>query len=303
MINMQYERIMNNMRKYLFLLVIGICFLTACGKNDKKEDAVVNNTENIIAENENGTEIEVSTESVSDIETTEKEDAVEVIVSSYTYSDLNKTMYASAEVNVRDLPTTDGNKLGELSKAQEIVVTGQCNETGWYRIEYNGVVAYVSNGYLVDTKPVEDTVTNSNGDTNAQPSNGNTWYDEEGFYYCITDTWSTPNETFYWGYIISPVTGFKIILEDIQLEIGSNRLRKELANAGYYVPICIDDGNGYYHYCMLIENPDESWEYSEQLREYALSQGGEWRQGGGNWSDIKDTNGNTAYLLHEYVQR
>lgn len=155
------------MRKYLLLLVIGICFLTACGKNEKNEDVAVNNTENIIIENENGTEISTETEikgsmeSVSDIETTESENVPEVMVPSYTYADLSKTMYASVEVNVRDLPSTDGNKLGALSKAQEIVVTGQCNETGWYRITYNGAVAYVSNNYLQDTKPeiqyVQDT--------------------------------------------------------------------------------------------------------------------------------------------------
>ncbi len=161
---------MNNMRKYLLLLVLVIYCLTACGKNDKKEDAVINDTENIIKENENGTEIsteteiEVSTESVLDAETTESEDVTEVIVPSYTYADLSKTMYASSEVNVRDLPTTDGNKLGALSKSQEVVVTGQCNESGWYRIDYNGVDAYVSNGYLVETKPVEEV---SNNNTNS----------------------------------------------------------------------------------------------------------------------------------------
>ena len=73
----------------------------------------------------------------------------------YTYTDMNKTMYAKSSVNVRDLPSTDGNKLGGLSSGQAVTVTGKCNETGWYRIDYNGSVAYVSNSYLVDNKPVE----------------------------------------------------------------------------------------------------------------------------------------------------
>lgn len=75
----------------------------------------------------------------------------------YTYTDLDKTMYAKSSVNVRSLPSTDGEKLGGLSKAQEVHVTGQCNETSWYRIDYNGSVAYVSNSYLVNDKPVEET--------------------------------------------------------------------------------------------------------------------------------------------------
>lgn len=71
----------------------------------------------------------------------------------YTYTDMNKTMYAKSSVNVRDLPSTDGNKLGGLSSGQTVTVTGKCNETGWYRIEYNGSTGYVSNSYLTDTKP------------------------------------------------------------------------------------------------------------------------------------------------------
>ena len=73
----------------------------------------------------------------------------------YTYTELSATMYAKSAVNVRDLPSTDGNKLGGLSSGQAVTVTGKCNETGWYRIDYNGSVAYVSNSYLVDNKPAE----------------------------------------------------------------------------------------------------------------------------------------------------
>lgn len=78
----------------------------------------------------------------------------------YTYKELNKTMYVSAGVNVRDLPSSNGDKLGKLSTGTAVTVTGQCNETKWYRIDYNGKVGYVSANYLTDTKPEEkdDTV-------------------------------------------------------------------------------------------------------------------------------------------------
>lgn len=45
---------------------------------------------------------------------------------------------------------TDGNRLGSLSKNQEVAVTGQCNETGWYKIAYNNAEGFVSNKYLAD---------------------------------------------------------------------------------------------------------------------------------------------------------
>ncbi|MCH5271142.1 MAG: sigma-70 family RNA polymerase sigma factor [Lachnospiraceae bacterium] len=82
-------------------------------------------------------------------ETTPEPDAEK---SQYTYTDMEATMYAKQTVNVRNQPSTDGAKVGSLSTNQEITITGQCNETGWYRFEYNGSTSYVSNNYVSDTK-------------------------------------------------------------------------------------------------------------------------------------------------------
>ena len=89
----------------------------------------------------------------------------------YTYTDMNATMYAKSSVNVRSLPSADGERLGSLSTNQEVTVTGQCNETGWYRIEFNGSVAYVSNNYLSDTK-VEQTTAAPSTPSNDSGSSG-----------------------------------------------------------------------------------------------------------------------------------
>ncbi len=72
--------------------------------------------------------------------------------SGYTYADMSATMFAQQTVNVRDLPDTSGNKIGSLKTNDEVVVTGQCNETGWYRISYGGGTAYVSNSYVASEK-------------------------------------------------------------------------------------------------------------------------------------------------------
>lgn len=93
----------------------------------------------------------------------------------YTYSELNQTMYAKSAVNVRDLPSTDGKKIGSLKASQEIAVTGKCNQTGWYRFELNNTTGYVSDKYIVSEKPAVNTVastgnsnTTGNTTTNAQ---------------------------------------------------------------------------------------------------------------------------------------
>ena len=76
----------------------------------------------------------------------------------YTYSELSQTMYAKSAVNVRDLPSTDGKKIGSLKASQEITVTGKCDQTGWYRFDLNGTTGYVSGKYIVSEKPAVNTV-------------------------------------------------------------------------------------------------------------------------------------------------
>ena len=96
----------------------------------------------------------------------------------YTYTDMDATMYAQKTVNVRSLPNTDGEKLGSLSTNDEVKVTGQCAETSWYRIEYSGGVAYVSNSYLGNDKvvveqPKAPEQTNNGGGSQSNTASGN----------------------------------------------------------------------------------------------------------------------------------
>lgn len=87
----------------------------------------------------------------------------------YTYTDLDQVMYAKQTVNVRSIPSADGEKLGSLSLNDEVHVTGQCNESGWYRIDYNGGIGYVSNNYLASEKVVES-ANNPENSTNTPPA-------------------------------------------------------------------------------------------------------------------------------------
>ena len=114
----------------------------------------------------------------------------------YTYTDMSATMYAQSSVNVRDLPSADGEKLGALSTNQEVAVSGQCNETGWYRFEYDGQTAYVSNNYLSDSK-VEVAQSSSGGSSSTSTSSEpcpytlNVWTletTESGLYVCVIYT-------------------------------------------------------------------------------------------------------------------
>ena len=102
----------------------------------------------------------------------------------YTYSELNQTMYAKSAVNVRDLPSTDGKKIGSLKASQEIIVTGKCDQTGWYRFDWNNTTGYVSDKYIVSKKPVSNvaanTTTAGNSNTAGNQYASNTGTDEFG---------------------------------------------------------------------------------------------------------------------------
>ena len=99
----------------------------------------------------------------------------------YTYSELNQTMYAKSAVNVRDLPSTDGKKIGSLKASQEITITGKCDQTGWYRFDWNNTTGYVSDKYIVSKKPAVNTIaaTGSNNTAGNQYANS-TGTDEFG---------------------------------------------------------------------------------------------------------------------------
>ena len=98
----------------------------------------------------------------------------------YTYSEVSQTMYAKSAVNVRDLPSTDGKKIGSLKASQEIAVTGKCDQTGWYRFDLNGTTGYVSDKYIVSEKPVSNVAANGSNSTAGKQYASNTGTDEFG---------------------------------------------------------------------------------------------------------------------------
>ncbi len=80
----------------------------------------------------------------------------------YTYTDMEGSLYAQTSLRVRNQPTVEGERIGGLYRNQEIKVTGRCNETGWYRLDYYGTVGYASDEYLAE-EPVKLDITQSVG--------------------------------------------------------------------------------------------------------------------------------------------
>lgn len=75
-------------------------------------------------------------------------------MSKYTFTDMNKVLYANFQKSIWTMPIGDFNPFGQadknsrqmgfLVKYYPIKITGVCNETGWYRIDVNGHTGYLS---------------------------------------------------------------------------------------------------------------------------------------------------------------
>lgn len=69
----------------------------------------------------------------------------------YTVTEISATMYVQDGVNLRQGPGTEYAKVGNLTKGQQVTVTGQANN-GWYQLDSG---AFVSNKYLGDAAPIQ----------------------------------------------------------------------------------------------------------------------------------------------------
>mgnify|MGYP004613311117 CR=1 FL=1 len=138
------------MKKRLVAAMFAVMMISLVGCGKASEPMPIEATE--VVEEVTETVEETVVEETTETEAPAEEPVAEEPASPYSYTELSQTMYAQSTVNVRDLPEQTGGKLGSLTTNQEVTVTGQCNETGWYRISYNGGEAYVSDSYLGSEK-------------------------------------------------------------------------------------------------------------------------------------------------------
>ena len=164
------------MKKSLVAAMFAVMMISLVGCSKVSEPKTIETTEAVEEVTEEATETEVEAQdAVADDDVAEKpvvdeEPVAEEPASPYSYTDLSQTLYAQSTVNVRDLPEQTGAKLGSLTTNQEVTVTGQCNETGWYRISYNGGEGFVSNSYLGTEKVAVKSSKSKSSSTSASQS-------------------------------------------------------------------------------------------------------------------------------------
>lgn len=81
------------------------------------------------------------------------------VVTEPKFTDTNKTMYATGDINLRSSWSTSSAATA-ITKGTELKVTGTSTEKVngyvWYRVSYNGATKYVASNLLTNTKPEEE---------------------------------------------------------------------------------------------------------------------------------------------------
>ena len=274
------------MRQKLWVLFVLICIgtiaLYGCSVSENKDSQISEQTEIHHSQEDTESEQSEDTERVDD--TTEDTQTVE---QSYSYIDISKKMYTIANVNIRNMPTVEGTKVGSLSARRVVYVTGQCKETGWYRINYNEGIAYVSNNYLVEelesswvsNLKVAETVSqmiivtaDSMGTTDVKVSMHTK--DENGIW---TEDFSTPGKIGRNGLGKEKEGDGKTPIGVFDFTSAFGILPNPGVNVMPYLQVdethhWVDDPNSkYYNQCVSTRDVEIDWNSSEHLCEYAGS--------------------------------
>jgi hypothetical protein len=154
---------------FIAMLIATMSFsMVACGSTTKEDTK---------AKSSKVDETKKSKEKSTKPKTTENatENSEATNAPAFTYTDKSGSIYTTKSVNVRDLPDTSGNKLTTIKAGTELILLGQCNETGWYKVEYaNDKVGYVSNAYASTDKPAVQNNANSGANNSGAGNGGST---------------------------------------------------------------------------------------------------------------------------------
>lgn len=69
------------------------------------------------------------------------------------FIELNKEMYTTSVVNLRESESIDSNIIEVAKLSKKVRVIGYYEGSEWYKVDYNGKVGYMNSNYLSDESP------------------------------------------------------------------------------------------------------------------------------------------------------
>jgi L,D-peptidoglycan transpeptidase YkuD (ErfK/YbiS/YcfS/YnhG family) len=137
-------------RKRWLLILLAILLLTGCGQG-KVEGTDYNEKEDTLTEENKNTQDDQDLENIQNSENDQDTEEIQDTQAAPVYSitEINDVLITTVKLNVRDLPSQEGEVINSIPKHTKVEITGKCVETGWYRVMYQGVEGYASNEYFV----------------------------------------------------------------------------------------------------------------------------------------------------------
>ena len=69
------------------------------------------------------------------------------------YKDVNETVYATQDVNIRKESDVSSEKIGLLKKGESITRIG-IGDNGWSKVQYNDITCFIHSDYISTEKPI-----------------------------------------------------------------------------------------------------------------------------------------------------
>ncbi|MCD7846444.1 MAG: D-alanyl-D-alanine carboxypeptidase family protein [Oscillospiraceae bacterium] len=156
------------MKRFLSAVTAAVLLLTLVACSAESNDEVVSGdvtteaivTEAPVSEEEEVTTVSEETEIAEDTgsvdDSEEEPEEEESTTVSFEVTEMEATvMYATDPLNVRLGPDALYEAIGQLLVGDAVTVTGETSN-GWYRIDYDGTVAYVSGDYLREEEVITE---------------------------------------------------------------------------------------------------------------------------------------------------
>ncbi|MEE0930564.1 MAG: SH3 domain-containing protein [Acutalibacteraceae bacterium] len=96
--------------------------------------------------------VKEETQTVTHTQTVEELEKEEIM---YSYTDISKDMFTTADLNVRTGPSTDFEKIDRIPYHTKVTAILKCDQNNWYQIIYGNTVGFCCGDYLSEMEEFE----------------------------------------------------------------------------------------------------------------------------------------------------
>lgn len=155
---------MLNKKKIFLLLLLSLVLFAGCNKKSdvNQTETTVMEDSSVKEENNNDTSDEVTNAPTKSVENTQDQEETDPVVgedsqsneetsNSDNFQEVNETVFALANVNIRSTYSLDADIVGMLAKSESVQRIGYNEE--WSKVQLEGQVCFIASDYLTTNDP------------------------------------------------------------------------------------------------------------------------------------------------------